>query len=91
MTDFATKLQAVRLALGELASCTDHPDLPELFADANFIAPDVIAQLLMEYLPIEGMGFANKAFWLAVAEHMGPDYIESFRKVGGFMNKINEF
>lgn len=52
----------------------------------------VMAQLLMEALPQSGrMNSGDKRFWLEVAEYLGPDWIAEFRKVGGFMAKVDEF
>ena len=51
------------------------------------------AQILMEHLPQPGMGFnvEQKQFWLQVFDHIGPDWLAEYRKVGGFMAKLAEF
>lgn len=89
---FATDLQHARDAIETLESVAKRQkgELPEIFHEVS-LSPVLFGQLLMQHLPIEGMAFANKAFWLAVAEAIGPDYVHSFRHVGGFMGKTNEF
>lgn len=92
MTDFANDLQETRDAIASLEGVATRQagNLPEIFAEI-LLSPELFAQVLMQHLPFEGMSFANKTFWLAVAEYIGPDYISAFRHVGGFMGKINEF
>lgn len=91
MTDFAKDLEIASAAIANLegACKRQEGDLPELLTEA--LPAEITAQLLMNALPIEGMGFANKAYWLAVANHMGPDYIKSLRHVAAFMAKLDEF
>ena len=91
MTDFTKDLEIVRAAIANLEGACNRQegDLPELLTEA--LPTEITAQLLMNALPIEGMGFNNKAYWLAVAEYMGPDYIKSLRHVAAFMAKVDEF
>lgn len=93
MTEFAVNLQIVRDYMGELdAMAVRHSgDLPELYGDIR-LTPDLFAQILMNHLPHESrMEGADKTFWLAVAEAIGPDHIHVFKHVGAFMAKVNEF
>lgn len=54
-------------------------------------SPEVLARYLVLTLPIEGMGFYDKTYWLAVADRMGPEYIKALRRVAAFMAKVDEF
>ena len=88
--EFAAKLQACREAINTLNEVPDG-DLGELF-DAR-LRPEVFAQILMNHLPFPGVRMEpyEKRFWLAVADWLGPDHIDAFRHVGGFMHKVDEF
>lgn len=92
MPEFAKDLQTFRDATAHMidVALAQEAELPELTAGTVFPA-ELFAQLLMEHLPIEGMDFVSKQFWLRVAEHIGPDYIAMFKHVGAFMNKVDEF
>lgn len=66
-------------------------ELPEIFAGVELL-PEVLAQILMEHLPTgPRIETVEKAFWLRVMQHMGPDYIAAMRHVGAFMAKMDEF
>lgn len=72
------------------------PDLQEFTAETVAFGPVFTGQLLMEILPSapdhgQRMSAMQKAFWLQVAEYMGPDWIDEFRKVGAFMSKVDSF
>lgn len=90
MSDFSEKLARAQEALKVLQSFKGDGDLGELLQEAE-IPYDVFAQMLMEHLPVEGMGFANKEFWFLVSQYLGPDWIASFKKVAAFMAKVDEF
>jgi hypothetical protein len=95
MTDeneFARDLQTFRNAIATMLDMCEKWDgeLPELFADTRLPAA-VFGQILMGHLPTEGLTVQDKIFWIEVMEHMGPDWVNEFRHVGGFMNKLGEF
>jgi hypothetical protein len=91
MTDFAKDLEIARAAIANLegACKRQEGDLPELLTEA--LPANITAQLLMNALPDLTMNFANKAYWLDVANHMGPDFIKALRHVAAFMAKVDEF
>lgn len=92
---YARVLARVDKALKELYEIRGHPDLSELlsFSDTAPMPPDVLAQLLMNVLPLDKSTMPGnvKAFWAEVGEYMGPDWIASFRKVGAFMHRMDQF
>jgi len=57
------------------------------------IAPAILGQILMVHLPDadRNMTVEDKQYWLAVAHHMGPDWIESFRRTAAWMAKAEQF
>lgn len=91
---FATVLQTAR----DFATAINHPDnegdLGELLNEVKF-TPEVLAQILMEHLPVPDINKRLtpeiKMFWMRVATHMGPDWIEEFKNVGAFMSAVDEF
>lgn len=91
---FARDLQVARDSVRTLNNL-DGKDLSELFHEMRFsegrLNPAVFAQILMEHFPANPMLPDEKMFWVQVADHLGPDYIREFRRVGGFMNKLGEF
>lgn len=86
---FAEELQQARTAIATLARLDNHGELPELISDQ--LPARVFAQILMNHLPLNHLEMEDKVFWLTVVEYMGGDYLAAMRKVGGFMNKVNEF
>lgn len=70
-------------------------DVGELIDEDFKIPPEVLGQIIMNHLtsPVndEGLTVAAKQYWLAVAEHMGPDWVAEFRNVGDFMDKVTSF
>lgn len=57
------------------------------------IAPEVLGQLLMQHLPETeaNMNVGDKQYWIAVAAHLGPAWIESLRRTTAFMAKAGQF
>ena len=89
--DFARRIQHVHDALRHLEEGTDgEDDLPELFADFLIKRTGVLAMILMQNLPHDAKSF-DKAYWLTIAQEMGPDWIRTFRSVGAFMERVDGF
>lgn len=90
-TDFATNLQSVRDAFAMLAARA--ADIGELIEPDLPIAPATMGQLLMTVLDPDNtpMTRAQKVYWLEVAEHMGPDFVQALRRAAAFAGKTNEF
>jgi hypothetical protein len=67
-------------------------DLPEAMPEMR-LAPDVMGQLLMNVLGTPGtrLTLSEKKYWLEVASHMGPDWINSMKQVSAFMDKFDKF
>lgn len=67
--------------------------------DASLIvkSPEVFGQMLMNQLvgPMEidpeVFTIAEKQWWLAVAAHIGPDWLAKLRRVAAFMDKCEGF
>jgi hypothetical protein len=84
-----------------LATLNANPgDLGELLGgDARgtggfILTPEALGQILMDHLPInanERLHANEKAYWLAVADWLGPDWLASMRKVAAFMDKVESF
>lgn len=56
------------------------------------VPPAILGQIIMEHLPLgPGISAEEKHYWLSVSTHMGPDHIDSLRKVGTFMSKVEAF
>lgn len=86
--------QAILSLLDEL---DDLEELPTGFSTLH-LRPRHLAQLIMERLPVPGadderikMEDDERLYWLKVADYFGPDWIQSFRKVGAFMQKVESF
>lgn len=72
---------------------SEHGDLSEIIAHVSPFPAPILAQLIMQHLPLDAVGFPieSKTFWLQVAHHMGPDWITSLRRVAAFMDKAESF
>lgn len=84
-------LQNVRDAIATLNDAPNH--VAELIDRESGLDPEVLGQFLMIALrdPDGSMSHADKIYWLAVAEHMGPDWLSRLRHVAAFMIKFREF
>lgn len=53
----------------------------------------LLAHLIRQYVPEDGKPFHREAklFWLAVAEHIGPDYSRGIKTVGDFLKRFGDF
>lgn len=103
-SEFALAIETVRAAIVALKASDERGDLGELLDAASLgtgplLPANVMGQLLMELLPLEDapegavarMPLEAKTYWAAVAEWMGPDWLESYRRVGAFMIKVEGF
>lgn len=90
---YATILQNVRDAIATLNDAPNHEEVAELIDRESELKPEVLGQLLMNALrdPEDPMNRGDKLYWLAVAEHMGPDWLSRLRHVAAFMTKFEEF
>lgn len=91
--EFAELLQAARDGMAALAEAADQGHLEEITADLD-LRPAVLAQLIMEGVSDpEGsrMTPRTKAYWIEVADHMGPDWIGGLRRAAAFMDKTESF
>lgn len=90
----ATAIELCRLITAIGMKLDAMPDIQEYTGDIK-LPPVFMAQLLMENLAhvmdAQKMNSQQKFYWLMVGEHMGPDWIAMFRKVGAFMAKADEF
>lgn len=86
-------IELMKLVKDLLAWVAKSGDMQEWTVELKDLQANAFAQVLMEHLPIGDMRWSasNKAFWIEVAEHMGPDWIAEFRKVGAFMHKVESF
>lgn len=68
-------------------------EIGELFNYVEKMHSAVFAQLLMNHLDDSDgrMSLAAKAYWMAVGDYIGPDWLVTYKKVGGFMAKVDEF
>lgn len=58
------------------------------------LPPHQLAQLVMEHMPdpdSRKMEQDERVYWMKVADHMGPDWIQALRKVAAYMYKIESF
>ncbi len=56
------------------------------------LSPQQLGQFMMQNLPIDNkMDNDDRVYWMQVGSHMGPDWIDSIRKVGAFMSKVESF
>jgi hypothetical protein len=83
---------AVEIINNNLDGVEDPTELAEALNDIGFTSPYVFGQLLMENLGnCDRFDAEEKAFWLTVGQHMGPDWIAKFCKVGAWMRRADEF
>lgn len=87
---FEAAMTDVNAAFTLLTGLKGNRELPDLFSEQKLPA-DVFGQLLMQHIGPDTMSFDEKLFWMEVAEYIGPDYIQAFRKVAAFMAKTQEF
>lgn len=85
------KAQKALIAFVHAASEVSPLELPEVMI-AESIPPELMAAMLMHVLPSENrMQRDEKLYWIAVADELGPDWVQELRKVAGFIGKTEEF
>lgn len=92
-SEYAALLQQVRDGFAALKTLNQRGDLSEVTADIRdtHLEEIIMAQLMMEILPADGMSPTDKMYWIVVANHMGPDYIQALRTAGAFMAAADKF
>lgn len=100
-TSFESRYKVMERVAADIRWVLEHTEnrdeLAELFTEMRLPHAEGTAQLLMENIqhPLHDIGLPfeeeEKLFWAKVAIHMGPDYVERFRKIGTFMKRWDEF
>lgn len=93
MADFHAKAPIVQDAI-RILNADEDPG--ELLDPADNIEPAALAAILLSVLPTADMEGARlsveaRVYWMRVADAMGPDWIREFRRVGAFMDKVDQF
>lgn len=90
---FLTNYLLARIASIAMENLTGNVDEFEEHLSEISIAPEVLGQLLMQHLPETevNMNVGDKQYWIAVAAHLGPAWIESLRRTTAFMAKAGQF
>ena len=91
ISDFEQRLLQAHDAIRILTTFKDDGDLAEILHREHRLPADVLAQLLMNALPMENLLVEQKAYWLQVGEYMGSDWIREFRRMGAFMSRTEDF
>lgn len=88
----AAGIEMVRLAVYMLNAVESIDGLPEIIhpEDIDFKA-SVWGQILMSTTKLDYMTVEHKSWLLAVASHMGSDWIEAIRQDVAFMAKVESF
>lgn len=88
----AAAIEMVRLAVFMLNKVEEVDSVSELIVDTDFeeMKASVWGQLLM-VMGTEHMTTTHKQFLIAVAEHMGSDWLEWLRRDVAFMVKVESF
>jgi hypothetical protein len=91
----ATAIEMVRLATALLNAVAETPDYHEFTEDLCDLSAEATGQVVLKRLPhvLDGarMTTEAKAFWMTVADELGPDWTEAFRMVGAFMKRVESF
>lgn len=92
---FADTFQTFRDAFAAINSVTyddAHSAMCEAASDVR-ISPDLFGAMLMQYLPRpdERISYETRAFWMAVADSIGPDFIGEMKRAADFMNAVDDF
>lgn len=89
----ATEFALARCAREALNTLDVNGNVTEVIDGDFILKPEVLGQIIMQNLPDAEtqMSVADKQYWLAVAHHLGPDWIESFRRTAAWMAKAEQF
>lgn len=89
----ATEFTLARGAREMLNSLNDRGNVTEVIDGDFILKPEILGQIIMQNLPDAEtqMTVADKQYWLAVAHHLEPDWIESFRRTAAWMAKAEQF
>lgn len=89
-TTFSTK-ELLRFAFHQLNEIDDDGSFDEvLLSSLSRIDPRLVGTLMRQMLPPENETLTReqRLFWLAVTDHIGPDYAD-LRNVGDFIRRFN--
>lgn len=88
-------ISAIKYLCEELLDLEPEEDAGAILGSGTFIKrPQFTAAMVMQLLPHDGptrLTNEQKLFWMQFAETLGPDWIQSWRKVGAFMDKVESF
>jgi hypothetical protein len=87
-------IELVRCANAALNKVEEIDGVQEMILEDDFqLKASVFGQVLMVHLPTpdQMMTLDDKQFYMAVAAHMGPDWLDQLRRVAAFMIKVEGF
>jgi hypothetical protein len=91
----ATAIEMNKLGARLIEAACTQPDYTEFTEDLTMTSGEAFGQVLLKNLPhvIDGerMNARTKAFWITVAEELGPDWIEAVRVAAAFMKRVDGF
>lgn len=89
--------RAVEALVGLSVECLNHvaaeTDYYEFMEALDSLSAEMVGQVVLKALPAPDGRWpvAAKAFWMTVAEELGPDHVETFRSLGAFMKRVDSF
>lgn len=87
----AAAIEMVRLAVFMLNKVEEVDGISELIDSEFDLKASVFGQILMVNTTLGQMNLDHKAYLMAVAAHMGPDWLDSLRRDVAFMIKVESF